>query len=69
MLDIVLLHTTELEMYFVNDTPTVNVSLVHAEFRSNRPGVRLDIQCHMTHFDYYKENCMCTITKAIIVNR
>ncbi len=48
----------ELEVYFVNDTPTLNVDTVHAEFRSNRPGASLEVQCHLTHFDFYKTNCM-----------
>lgn len=51
----------ELEVYFVNDTPSLNVDKVHAEFQTNRPGARLDIQCHLTHFDYYKMNCKATL--------
>ena len=62
-----LLHTItfnsiELELYFVNDTPLLNVDTVHAEIQSNRPGAQLDIQCHLTHFDYFRINC-----KSIIV--
>ncbi len=52
---------TELEVYFVNDTPMLNVDTVHAEIKNNRPGANLNIQCHLTHFDFFKFDCMYTV--------
>ena len=47
----------ELQLYFTNDTPILNVDHVRAVFNSNRPDAKLDIQCHLTHFDHYKTDC------------
>jgi hypothetical protein len=33
------------------------VDTVHAEFSSNRPRAILEVQCHLTHFDFFRTNC------------
>lgn len=53
-------------MYFVNDTPSLDVDTVHAEFRSNRPGARLESQCHLTHFDFFRTDCMSYIASLTV---
>ena len=47
---------TGLEVFFVNNTPILDVDRVYAEFETNRPDVL--IECYLTHLDS-RVDCKC----------
>ena len=52
---------TEIDLYFINDTPLLVGGTVYAEFTADRPGLRFF--CHLTHFDDpgFRQDCKSKI--------
>ena len=69
MKKLIMFHTG-LEVFFVNNTPILDVDRLYAEFETNRPGVL--IECHLTHLDNSRVDCKhlagscgCSILSAV----
>ena len=65
------LNSIALEVYFYNNTPVLNVDILFARFRANRPNITFE--CHLTHLDFGRHDCKyssnCIMYHLICINQ